>query len=192
MKDSILRIYDFDETIYDGNSTQDFFYYLIKKYKRNFFICPVLYILNFCFRMELINLPTYIEKTYKLLYYKDDIRLEILDFWDANGGKIKDFYYAQQTQNDIIISASPEALLRPIAKRLGVKYLVASKFNFEKGVFEGNMCIGKEKVERLNKLGIYTCDEFYTDSMIDAPMIRFSKEGYIVEGNDCFRIWKKD
>ena len=45
----------------------------------------------------------------------------------------------------MIISASPEFLIAPIANQLGVRY-IASKLNPETGTYDGLNCYGDEKV----------------------------------------------
>ena len=47
--------------------------------------------------------------------------------------------------DDVIISASPEILLTEICRRLGIKYLIASKVEKITGKYYGENCYGKEK-----------------------------------------------
>ncbi len=187
---SNLRIYDFDGTIYDGNSTWDFYLYLLRRYKRNYFLIPVIFFIFVFLRIRGAAYSKTIETIYKMLHTSKDVEQDILNFWKEKECKIKKFYLDQKTSNDIIVSASPEPLLKPIVDKLGAK-LVASKFDTKKKAFVGNMCIGAEKVKRLNEMGIDTCDEFFTDSLIDAPMIKFSRKSYLVEDNSYFELWSK-
>ena len=191
MSDGILRIYDFDDTIYDGNSTRDFAWFIIKRYKRNFFLLPVFNFFHLIYKAGILEISTLIEKIYGMLIIPGDIRLEIQYFWDENYRKIKKFYLNKKSNNDIIVSASPEPLLKPIAERLGVR-LIASNFDIEKKVFRGKMCMSSEKVKRLNALGIDSCGEFYTDSMLlDAPMLKFAKEGFLVNKEQITKVWTR-
>jgi phosphoserine phosphatase len=81
-------------------------------------------------------------------------------------------------------------LLKPLCEDYGVT-LLASKFNLETGKFEGPLCVGPEKVRRLSELGISECDEFYTDSFTDAPIIKLSRKAFMVDGNRVKLIWSK-
>ena len=189
MSEQILRIYDFDGTIYDGNSTWDFFCFLIKRHKQNLFFLPVFFVLFMFYKSNIITLLTLMERIIRILIFSD-LDEEIKDFWDKHENKIKKFYSANKAPNDIIVSASPEPLLVPIAKKFGVR-LVASKFDKKKKSFEGRVCFGAEKVRRLKEMDIHICDEFYTDSLSDAPMIKFAKASFLVKGESISKIWNK-
>ena len=57
------------------------------------------------------------------------------------------WYMKQQKEDDIIISASPDFLLRPICKRLGIHSLNASNVNIYTGKIEGpKLLVEKEKI----------------------------------------------
>ncbi|MFR3285343.1 MAG: haloacid dehalogenase-like hydrolase [Clostridium fessum] len=53
--------------------------------------------------------------------------------------------------DDVIISASPEILLTEICKRLGIKYLIASKVEKITGKYYRENCYGKEKSSTFSK-----------------------------------------
>ena len=103
-------------------------------------------------------------------------------FLGKNNNKIKEFYLKQKKDDDIIISASPEFLLKPICDELGVN-LIASNFDKKTGKLIGNNCYGDEKVCRLKELGIEQCDEFYSDSKSDEPMMKIAKKAFLVKKN---------
>ena len=191
MKSKILRIYDFDNTIYDGNITKDFFTFLISKSKRSIILSPLFSLL--CWRLLIgrINFKSFIEKSAKHLKLSSlDLSQELHEFWRLHRRYIKPFYWKQRTKDDIIISASPEFIIKPFTDSIHVQ-LVASRFDIATGKLVGNPCEGEDKVRRLNELGIETCDEFYTDSMIDAPVIKFSKKAFVVKNNDIKLVWTK-
>ena len=60
------------------------------------------------------------------------------------------FYLDKKNNTDIIISASPEFLLKPVSKKLKFK-LIATKVDKKRGLFLGKNCYGKEKVKRWKK-----------------------------------------
>ncbi|MDE6357601.1 MAG: haloacid dehalogenase-like hydrolase, partial [Eubacteriales bacterium] len=92
---------------------------------------------------------------------------------------------------DIIISASPEFLLKPICEKLGIKYLIASKVDKKTGKYEGLNCYGAEKVIRLNKEMPNTeIREFYSDSFSDEPLAELADKSYIVLGEELFDWWE--
>lgn len=180
-----MNIYDFDKTIYDGDSTAAFVKYCAKRYKKTFLtLIPT----GWAFLLYTLGIYTktqFKEKMYRFLKYVPDIDIALEDFWSTHKCNILDYYKEQKADTDIIISASPEFLLEPICKELGIKRLLASRVNPHTGEYDGGNCWGEEKVKRLNEAyGISECDEFYSDSFSDTPLAEISKKAFIVRKNE--------
>ncbi len=190
MAEQILRIYDFDQTIYDGNSTKDFFLFYLKRHPLSWIHLPRQFFTLLMESIGLVEEHTFIKNVFYILKGAKNLDKDINDFWYINSSKIKAFYLEQKSPNDIIISASPEFLLLPMCKKLGVR-LIATRFDTRKLKCVGKYCYGQEKLQRLKQIGIKECDEFYTDSMLDSPLIRISKRGYKVEKEKISLIWVK-
>ena len=113
----------------------------------------------------------------------DDIDTAVERFWDEKEGKIHKWYLNMKAPTDVIISASPEFLLEPICKRLGVGKLMASRTDKHTGLFEGKNCHGEEKVVRFRALFPNDeVEEFYSDLYCDTPMAKIAKKAFIVKG----------
>lgn len=180
-----LNIYDFDKTIYDGDSTYGFIKYCMRRYPKSILhALPtawafLLYMLGFWTKTQ------FKERMYGFFKYIPDIDAAVLDYWDTHEQNILDYYKKQKSEEDIIISASPEFLLEPICGRLGVKRLIASRVDKKTGRYTGENCWGEEKPKRLkDKYGIKRCDEFYSDSLSDTPLAELADKAYIVRRND--------
>lgn len=185
------NVYDFDKTIFDGDSTQKFYLYLLKKYPKIAIYLPMQFIYFIPFALKIIPKTLFKEKFYSCFKIIKNIDEDVLDFWEKNIGGIKKFYYENKKDTDIIISASPEFLLEPICKKLGIKYLIASKVDKKTGVYTGLNCYGKEKVKRLNlEMPNTEIDEFYSDSFSDEPLAELAKKSYIVLGDKIFDWWE--
>lgn len=174
-----MNIYDFDDTIYKGDSSKDFFKYCLKRKKSIIFdIIPI------CFMLGLYLIKVIEKEKFKSSFFRFLKRIDgeayTKDFWQENEHKIKDFYKKKHKKSDIVISASPNFLLEPIAKIYGFK-LIATNMDIKTGRIKGVNCYGKEKVKRLNAIGIKSCDNFYSDSLSDLPMFKIAKKGYIVK-----------
>ena len=92
------------------------------------------------------------------------------------------WYQAQRREDDVIVSASPEFLLAPIAAQLGAR-LIASRVDPFTGQYDGENCHGAEKVRRFQaEFGAAQPDAFYSDSLSDAPMARLATRAYLVRG----------
>ncbi len=183
--DFILNIYDFDETIYDSDSTKDFYFYCLKKYPKILLSVPCM---AWAFLMYILGVKSktqFKEKMYRFLRYVPDIDSSLENFWNKNENKVKQWYRDRQQEDDIIISASPEFLLEPICKRLGIKHLIASRVDKKTGLYTGENCWGEEKVKRLYEIfPDAVCEEFYSDSLSDAPLANLAKTAKIIRGTE--------
>ena len=184
-----IDIYDFDKTIYNGDSSIDFFLFCLKRNKSIIINIPKItfyYILYFL----KIKDKTKVKEVFFSFLKKINTDDYVLKFWESNKNKIKSFYLDKDNHTkDIIISASPEFLLKPICDELGVHDLIASQVDEKNGKFPKSNCKGIEKVNRLKELyKNIEVDKVYTDSYSDKPLIDISKHAYIVNGNNIKKI----
>lgn len=194
-----MNIYDFDKTIYDGDSTLDFYKYSIKKRPYILFriIKAIIYMVKY--KLNIIEKEKFKECFYEFLKDIPDIDKEIIEFWDINDKKIKKWYLNQIQDTDIIISASPEFILKPIITRLGIKEknLLSSIVDEKTGKYTGKNCYGEEKINRLkeyfeinNISENVIIENAYTDSLSDKPLLNIAKKGYLVKGNKLIEYIK--
>ena len=179
-----VNVYDFDNTIYDGDSTVDFYKYCIRKYPSVMLRWPELAICGPLFLMKRMDKTVFKQRFYKFLRSVSDMNKALDDFWNKNEFKIKDWYYNIKKDSDIISSASPEFLLKPICRKLGVR-LIASRVDPVTGVYTGVNHHGEEKVKRFRE--IYPnvkINQFYSDSLSDSPLAKISEKAFWVKGND--------
>lgn len=179
-----MNVYDFDKTIYDGDSTQHFYFYCLKHNKKILKWLPYQGLMFLLYVLKIYKKTQFKERFYKFFKSVDDIENTVEKFWDEKESGIKKWYLENQKEDDVIISASPEFLLKPICERLGIKHLIASRVNLHDGKYTGLNCYGKEKVVRLrNEMGDVEYDHFYSDSLSDTPLAKLAKkESYIVLG----------
>ena len=186
-----VNVYDFDKTIFDGDSTQKFYLYLLKKQPQISVYLPKQFIYFIPFSLGIMEKTKFKEKFYSCFSIVKDIDKEVEEFWKIHIKGIKKWYYEKQKDTDIIISASPEFLLTPICKKLGIKYLIASKVDNKTGKYTGLNCYGKEKVIRLNKeIPNIIIGEFYPDSFSDEPLAEIAKKSYIVDRDNLYPWWE--
>ena len=192
-----MRVFDFDNTIYDGESGLDLFLHFLRldtkgvfKYIPKFFKGFIKYKNGVITIDEVINKYGTFLKEY-CAGFADDMEKEFVRFWDLNEHKIKEFYRDIHKADDIIVSACPESLLKIMCDRLGINNYICSKVNFSTGDIQ-QICYKDKKVALFKeKYGDAQIDEFYTDSVSDLPMIEMSRNAYMVSG-DQIRIIKKD
>ena len=103
---------------------------------------------------------------------------------EKNQNKIKEWYLNQKRKDDVIISASPEFLLKPICGILGIDNLIATKVELSSGKFLSKNCQGVEKVVRFKELfSEAEIEAFYSDSKSDIYMAKLATKAFRVKKN---------
>lgn len=180
----IANAYDFDGTVYGGDSSVDFFRFCLCRCPGIVRLAPRMALAALRYRLGIID-KTMMKEAFFSFLGICPANDELLDaFWDAHMAKIKPFYLAQKRPDDLIISASPAFLLAPACRRLGVHPPIASIVDARSGRFTGKNCRGEEKVTRLRAEhpGVRIAS-FYSDSRSDAPLAALAKQAWLVKGN---------
>ncbi|HAB66933.1 MAG TPA: hypothetical protein DCE23_06155 [Firmicutes bacterium] len=182
-------LYDFDGTIYDGDSGIDIILFAFSKYPK---IIPMVLWNTIKYLFRLISKEEYKSKVFSFVKYVSDIDEFVSEFWKKNHYKLKDFWINKDShKNDIIISASGEFWLKPIALEYKVKDLIATQIDVKTGEVKDNNCHGKEKVILFyKKYPKGMIDKMYTDSINDLPLIEEAKEGYLIKKNKIYNYYE--
>jgi len=184
-----LNVYDFDDTILSGDTTYRYFFNAFR-YPAAWKALPgilwnfVLYGLK---KREFIR---YKEVLFSYLKYLPEDAVEA--FWDRNMKRIKAYYPAQKREDDVVITASPEFLVRPAMERLGVKNVIGTEMDPRTGRITGENCKRAEKVRRFYEA--YPggkIDEFYSDSLSDTPLAELAEKAFLVKG-ETLLPWPKN
>lgn len=187
-----MNVYDFDNTIYAGDSTLDFYYYCLKKEPSILKVLPLQISAAIRFKFKKYTKTEFKEKFYCFLPLLKDPETLLENFWEIHYNKIKHFYLQQKLDNDVIISASPDFLLTPICKKLKIIHLIASKVDVSSGKYTGLNCYGKEKLKRFQEyFSTSEIDNFYSDSLSDTPIANCAKHAFLVK-NNSIKKWKKE
>ena len=187
-----MNVYDFDNTIYDGESCYDLFRFYLKKDPALLKFMPVV-VKGFArYKKGYISLNEMIEKYVPIAEQKlkeIDFENDPKAFWDKHMHKIKPFYKQQQQEEDLLITASPYFHMKEICCRLGIHNYLTTKVNQQSGKIEF-ACIRENKItafrEQYAKADI---ENFYTDSPEnDAPLIELAKHAFVVKGNQITQV----
>ena len=186
-----MNVYDFDNTIYNGESVIDFFLYYCKKDKSLLRHIPSVFLALIRYKAGKVTIEQALSKYGKVVgdYYKNNAQIneDMKIFWDEHMHKIKPFYKEIQSDDDLIISGSPEFSLEIICKRLGIKRYIGSII--EKDGSIPRLCIREAKVKAfLEEYPNTEIENFYTDSLNDQPLIDISKNAYLVKGDKITKI----
>ncbi|MDD4188238.1 MAG: haloacid dehalogenase-like hydrolase [Bacilli bacterium] len=182
-----LYLYDWDGTIYDGDSSADFFKYCLKKDKKLLFHLLKLVLPFIKYKTKHINITEFKEIVFSFLKTIDNVDDYVKDFWELNKHKIKKIYLEKNHSKDIIISASPEFLLKDICENLKIKDMIASDVDKKTGKFNRPNCRGEEKIVRFReKYPKAEILEMYSDSMHDKPLLDLANKSYMVIKNNIY------
>lgn len=187
----MINAYDFDETIYDGDSSVDFYLYCLKRKPSIIIMAPIQIYGALLYFLKIKNKDFMKERIFSFLKMIKNIDEYIEDFWIKHKKNIKEWYLKQKKKTDVIISASPEFLLKPLEKELGVERIIATKVNKYTGKFESRNCHDYQKIKRYEAEMRRKNDikRFYSDSIkSDKAMFEYALEAYLVKKNKIEKI----
>ena len=176
-----MYTYDFDKTIYVRDSSVTFYLSCLKHYP-----AAVLRTVPRTLAMALkkalgrIDMTELKEQIFAFLKYIDADTV-VPEFWNEKYDGVGEWYLAQRKDDDIIISASPEFLLKPVADKLGVR-LIGTRMDKKTGQIMGKNCHDVEKVTRFYEQYPDAHTEcFYSDSLSDSPMAELADKAFLVD-----------
>ena len=181
-----MNVYDFDDTLYKGDSTQAFFRYQYPRHPRMLLHLPKQIKSFLRFLVGLEDKTAMKETMYGAFAYVPNIKEEVLHFWQIAQNDFKAYYASLHEEDDVVISASPRFLLEPAMELLEIKHLIASEIDAYTGKTLGKNCHGTEKLNRFVQAGfaLEDVDAFYSDSLADAPFAQAAKQSFLVVGEE--------
>ena len=180
-----MRVFDFDNTIYDGESMVDFFHFIVDKKEELSKYKPIV---NFALKLYEHNMlpmdfvKKQISKRSKELNFKtDNLDKYIDEFWKTHRSKIMKKMLDKVKKDDVIITACLDVLLKPVMKELKAKTILCSEVDIkEKKV--NFICYKENKVVKYREVfGDTPIDELYTDNFADRPLMNIAKKVYYVD-----------
>lgn len=184
-----MKGYDFDKTIYDGDSTTDFFFYIIFHRPYLLIFIPYFLVVLLCYALKIVSKKQIKQLLFFFVPWHKNINKIVNKFWQKHANKVFDWYSTQKQPDDIIISASLDFILEPIMDVLAIENWLSTKFDVKTGKIFGENCYGEEKLIRFkNVYSNISLDAFYSDSMSDLPMMKYAKEAYLVKNKKPVKI----
>ena len=186
-----MNVYDFDGTIYKGDSTRDFVYHVLKYYPKVLAYMPPFFLAAIKYKLGMVSKTSMKETLYRFLscFNLNELENIIATFWETHIDNVYAWYYKKKDSSDVIISASPRFLIDPVCMKFGVN-LICSEVNVLNGNCTSENCFGEEKVRRFRE--IYPdgkIDEFYSDSKSDTPLAKLAKSAFQVKKNGTIIPW---
>ena len=184
-----MNVYDFDGTLYRGDSTADFLRWCVSRHPHAALALPRAGVAAAaCFGPHLIDKTQFKRNLYRLLRSVPDIDREIDRFWAVHEDRIAG--PCKPAPGDLVISASPEFLLEGPCRRRGLD-LIASQVDPHTGRILSPNCSGHEKVLRYRaRFADTPIDTFYSDSKNDAPLAALANSAFLVNiPRNIIRPW---
>ncbi|MCR5041589.1 MAG: haloacid dehalogenase-like hydrolase [Clostridia bacterium] len=188
-----MNVYDFDDTIYDGESVLDLFFFFIKRYPFLLRYLPRVLRVLVRYKAGKMSREEALREYVPLLKECADSMpgwIYLMEkFWDEHEKNIRPFYAELRRPDDVIVTAGPNVSMDIIARRLGVKNYICSEF--DTGTNEvTKLCLREAKREAfLERFGDREINAVYTDSpKNDRWLIDMAKQAYLVRGNRIKRI----
>lgn len=176
-----MNVYDFDRTLFPGDSSMHFWAYCKKRYPLIWLHFPAGITKMALYKLKLFSWAEVMEKFFTFMKYIPDKEQVIEDFWDEKVSKIYPWYKDKHKEDDLIISATPYFIINPIARRLGIKNVIATDMDINTYKINGIDCTGIQKVIRFHQeYPNATIDEFYSDSYSDMPLAEIARKSFMI------------
>jgi len=188
-----MNVYDFDNTIYRGESGIHMFWEFIKRRPSLLRYVPRVVRGVIAYKAGRIGIEDALARVGGvvaacLAEASEDIAADAREFWDKHQKRIYPFYKDLHRPDDLIISAGPEQSLREICARLGVKRYIGTVINEETRQLDF-VCFRENKVKAFQAhYPGEIIENFYTDSMNDKPLMDISKHVFLAKKGKLTQI----
>lgn len=180
-----MKVFDFDNTIYRGESSVDFSFYMIRHNRKILRYIPTILLSLVGYKLVLLKkerLESIINKFFASVLEGTESSLDFVKtFWETHVHKLNRKILQMVEPEDVIISASPIFLIDGIRAHLNTDKIIGTEVDLaQKKITWFNF--GDNKVKRYRTIyGDRKIDTFYTDSKNDKELMRVSRETYIVK-----------
>ena len=176
-----MNVYDFDKTIFYPDSSVTFVRWEARRHPLYLLVClPAMLFYGILFKLRFIPKKHFKESLFRIIRAVPDLDADVKQFWDEHEGQICPWYLRQKCPDDLIISASPEFLVREMTDRLGIS-LLGTPMDKHTAKILGENCFGAEKVRRFyESYPDGRIEEFYSDSLSDAPLADISEKAFLI------------
>lgn len=188
-----MNVYDFDNTIYAGESCFDLFLFYVRKHPDLLRLLPKVVFAFAKYKRGKVTVEEFLERYAPLVEEKlrqiPDIEADMLEFWDGHMHKIKPWYAELRQPDDLWITAAPDFSMHEVCERLGVGQCLATRVEPSTGkILHFNLRERKIDAFRAGYADA-EIEKFYTDSPEnDAPLIALAKEAFVVKGDRITKV----
>ena len=180
-----MKVFDFDNTIYRGESSIDLAVYMIRNNKKIILFLPMIFKNLVKYKLCLIGREEMEvilnDFGQAVMEDKDEVPKIIERFWQTHAHKLNRKILKRISPEDIIITAGPDILINGIRDRLHTDYIISSEVDLDSGRFT-YLNYKDNKVRRYREFyGDTPIDAFYTDSYNDRALMEISDRVFLVK-----------
>ena len=195
-----LIVYDFDKTIYGGESGTNFFTYYLRNYPLKGLLFGLTYLKEVLFYLiKITDLKRLKERFFIFLesHSNEEIEKIVDGFWKEYGKKMYSWTQEELWENKkeadmvIVTSATPLFLLERLIPEMGYDMVFGTEFKGDgkekfAAEIKGENNKGMEKVRKLDKWAKennieYEIIKFYSDSLADKPLYDIAEKKYWIK-----------
>ncbi len=187
-----VDVYDFDKTAVPYDSAMKYWYWCLARRPYLLLMLPWQLFwsaLAFC---RIISVPTYKKVCFRFVTFLNT-KKTVTKFWDRHQKDVYPFFLPENRAKDrkcVLISASPDFLIKEIASRLNVDVCIASPHDERTGKLLGKVCRRDEKVNRLKaELPDAEVVNVYSDSVKhDSYIFALGENRYLAKKGELTRF----
>lgn len=187
-----MKVFDFDNTLYHGESAVDFAIFMIRSNKKIILWLPRIIWNLFKYKMCIIKKDKLEIAVNSFLRScmpdQAELMKQVRSFWSSHEERLDYGVISRISSEDAVVTAGPGFLLKEIINKLGTDHLICSEVDIEnKKVVCLNFSDNKVRYYR-ERFGDAEIDSFYTDSYNDQAMMDISKEVFLVDKGNIKKI----
>lgn len=187
-----MQVFDFDNTLYYGESAVDFAVWMIRHNRRILLWLPRIFWNLLKYKLCLVDRESIeqpVNEFLRLLIRDEaELRRTVARFWETHRRFLNQRVIAKIRPGDVIITAGPSFLLEPIHAELKGVRMICSEVDLQRRrVVYINMHDNKARRFR-EEFGQAPIARFYTDSFNDRAMMEIAERVYLVKRSRIKRI----
>ena len=187
-----IKVFDFDNTIYRGESCVDLAIYMAKNNRRILLQLPNIFVHLIKYKLCLVDGDkmhrTINDYFKKVIRDKEELLGAVDGFWRTHSHKLDPKMLRRISPEDVIITAGPDFLIGGIKDKLNTDNIISSVVDADKKEVT-YFNFGSNKVKRYKQIyGSRRITSFYTDSYNDKALMDISDKVYYVKKGRIKRI----
>lgn len=187
-----MKVFDFDNTLYHGESAVDLALYMIGNNRKIILYLPKIFVNLIKYKLCMVEKKKMVAAINDFLRNalrdKNEIFSAVDGFWEKNRCKLDKTMLKRIEKDDIIITAGPDFLINGIRDLINTDHIISSRIDAEKMKVK-YLNFGENKVKGYKAMyGDRRIDCFYTDSYNDKALMDISDKVYIVKKGRLSRI----